>query len=317
MKEMDFGKVGVLYGGKAAERKVSLVSGAAVCEALKSKGVDAHLFDTGTQDVASLQQENFDRVFIALHGRYGEDGCVQGLLEQMQVPYTGSGVMASAIAMDKVMTKRVWLAEGLPTPRYMVLKADSDPLEVVEYLGLPLIVKPAHEGSTIGLTKVTAPDQLAVAYQKAAELDSSVLAEEFIAGMELTCAVLDRNGVPEALPLIRIIAPGANYDYHNKYFSNETQYLCPCGLDAAVEKTIQDYVLKAYKALGCRGWGRIDVMLRESDGQPFLLELNSSPGMTGHSLVPMAAKQVGLGYEDLCVTLLKGATLDYIQHKKD
>lgn len=278
---------------------------------MKSKGIDAHLFDTGVQDVASLQQAQFDRVFIALHGRYGEDGCVQGLLEQVQVPYTGSGVMASAIAMDKIMTKRVWISEGLPTPRYMELKADSDPLDVVEYLGLPLIVKPAHEGSTIGLTKVTSPDQLAAAYQKAAEMDNTVLAEEFIAGKELTCAVLDRNGMPEALPLIRIIAPDANYDYHNKYFSNETQYLCPCGLDEAVEKAIQADVLKAYKALGCRGWGRVDVILRESDGKPFLLELNASPGMTGHSLVPMAARQVGLSYEDLCVTLLEGAALDY------
>ncbi|MBS7327913.1 MAG: D-alanine--D-alanine ligase [Oxalobacter sp.] len=317
MEKKDFGKVGVLYGGKAAERKVSLVSGAAVCEALKSKGVDAHLFDTGTQDVTSLQQAGFDRVFIALHGRYGEDGCVQGLLEQMQVPYTGSGVMASAIAMDKIMTKRVWIAEGLPTPRYMELKADSDPIDVVEYLGLPLIVKPAHEGSTIGLTKVTSPDQLAAAYQKAAEMDSAVLAEEFIAGKELTCAVIDRNGEPEALPLIRIIAPDANYDYHNKYFSTETQYLCPCGLDIGIEEAIQEYVLRAYKALGCRGWGRVDVMLRESDSKPFLLELNASPGMTGHSLVPIAARQVGLGYEDLCVTLLEGATLDYVHHKKD
>ncbi len=317
MNTDELGKVGVLYGGKAAERKVSLVSGAAVCKALKNKGVDAHLFDTGTQDIASLLRERFDRVFIALHGRYGEDGCVQGLLEQMQVPYTGSGVMASAIAMDKIMTKRIWIAEGLPTPRYMELKADSDPLDVVEYLGLPLIVKPAHEGSTIGLTKVTSPDQLAEAYQKAAGLDSSVLAEEFIAGMELTCAVLDRDGVAEALPLIRIIAPGANYDYHNKYLSNETQYLCPSGLEEKVEKSIQEEVLKAYKALGCRGWGRVDVMLRESDGKPFLLELNASPGMTGHSLVPMAAEQAGLDYDDLCLTLLRGASLDYVQHKKD
>ncbi len=317
MSVKNLGKVGVLYGGKAAERKVSLVSGAAVCDALKSKGVDAHLFDTGLQDAASLQNEHFDRVFIALHGRYGEDGCVQGMLEQMQIPYTGSGVMASAIAMDKIMTKRLWIADGLPTPRYMELKADSDPLEVVEYLGLPLIVKPAHEGSTIGLTKVASPDQLAEAYEKAVALDSAVLAEEFIAGKELTCAILDKDGELQALPVIRIIAPDANYDYHNKYFGTETQYLCPCGLDEQVEKAVQDYALKAYKSLGCRGWGRIDVMLRESDGQPFLLELNSSPGMTGHSLVPMAARQTGLSYEDLCVTLVEGATLDHIKHKKD
>ncbi len=314
--KIDFGKVGVLYGGKAAERKVSLVSGRAVCEALKNRGIDAHLFDTGVQDISGLHKEQFDRIFIALHGRYGEDGCIQGVLEQMQVPYTGSGVMASAIAMDKIMTKRVWIAEGLSTPRYMALEAGFDPFEVMEYLGLPLIVKPAHEGSTIGLTKVTAPDQLVAAYQKAAELDSSVLAEEFISGMELTCAVLDLEDRSEALPLIRIIAPHSNYDYHNKYLSNETQYLCPCGLDAEIEKAIQADVVKAYKTLGCRGWGRVDIMLRESDGKPFLLELNSSPGMTGHSLVPMAARQVGLSYEDLCVALLERATLDYIQYKK-
>lgn len=311
----EFGKVGVLYGGNAAERKVSLVSGTEVCHALKQKGIDAHLFDTGIKDVASLQNEQFDRVFIALHGRYGEDGCIQGLLEQMQIPYTGSGVMASAIAMDKIMTKRLWMAQGLPTPRYMELKADFDPLEVVEYLGLPLIIKPAHEGSTIGLTKVTSVDQIVSAYQKALALDRSVLAEEFIAGKELTCTIIERNGEAEVFPLIRIIAPNANYDYHNKYFGTDTQYLCPCGLNKELENTIQKYALQGYHALGCRGWGRVDVMLRENDNQPFLLELNSSPGMTGHSLVPIAARQKGLSYEDLCVTLLSGATLDHIKHK--
>lgn len=309
------GKVGVLYGGKSAEREVSLVSGKAVCEALASRGVDAHLFDTGVRSPVELQKENFDRVFIALHGRYGEDGCMQGMLEEMRIPYTGSGVMASAIAMDKIMTKRLWLAEGLPTPRYRVLDADTDFDEVVRYLGLPLIVKPAHEGSTLGLTKVTDAAQMADAYAQAAKYDRSVLAEEFISGMELTCAILELDGKAEALPLIRIVAPGANYDYHNKYFSDETQYLCPCGLNEKTERQIQQYALQSYKALGCRGWGRIDVILRSSDNAPFLLELNSSPGMTGHSLVPMAARQAGLEYEDLCLTLLRSATLDHKEHE--
>lgn len=315
MKSDAFGRVGVLYGGKSGEREVSLVSGKAVYDALKNKGVDAHLFDTGTHTVADLEREKFDRAFIALHGIYGEDGCMQGLLEELQVPYTGSGVMASAIAMDKIMTKRLWLAEGVPTPRYAELKVDTHFDDVVAKLGLPLIVKPAREGSTLGLTKVRQASQMQEAYELAARHDQSVLAEEFIEGMELTCAVLDRNGQPEALPMIRIIAPDANYDYHNKYFSDETKYLCPCGLDIELEKKIQEYVVRSYRALGCRGWGRVDVMLRSTDNQPFLLELNSSPGMTGHSLVPMAAKQAGLGYEDLCVTILAAATLDHIKHK--
>lgn len=306
------GKVGVLFGGKSAERDVSLVSGKAVCEALKRKGIDAHLFDTGVNGPAELQKENFSRVFIALHGRYGEDGCMQGMLEAMRIPYTGSGVLASAIAMDKVMTKRLWLAEGLPTPRYVELKADSDFNEVVKQLGLPLIVKPAHEGSTLGLTKVRQADQMAEAWALASKYDNSVLAEEFVEGMELTCTILELDGKPQALPLIRIVAPGANYDYHNKYFSNETQYLCPCGLDKETEEKIQRYALQSYKVLGCRGWGRIDVILRTSDNEPFLLELNSSPGMTDHSLVPMAARQAGLAYEDLCLTLLQSARLDHV-----
>lgn len=315
MKTDAFGKVGVLYGGKSGEREVSLVSGKSVYDALKRKGVDAYLFDTGLNNVAALENEKFDRVFIALHGIYGEDGCMQGLLEELQVPYTGSGVMASAIAMDKIMTKRLWLAEGLPTPRYVELTADSDFDEVVAKLGLPLIVKPAREGSTLGLTKVKQADQMKDAYELAARHDRSVLAEEFIDGIELTCAVLDRHGKPEALPMIRINAPDANYDYHNKYFSDKTQYLCPCGLDADLEKSIQQLVVQSYRALGCRGWGRVDVMLRSADNKPFLLELNSSPGMTGHSLVPIAAKQAGLDYEDLCVTILASATLDHIKHK--
>lgn len=306
------GKVGVFYGGYSAEREVSLVSGKAVYEALKSKGVNAHLFDPAEKSLSDLAQEKFDRVFIALHGRYGEDGCIQGILEQMHLPYTGSGVLASAIAMNKIMTKRIWLAEGLPTANYEVLTDESNLNAVVSKLGLPLIVKPAREGSTIGLTKVVDAKDMQKAYELAKKYDSCVLAETFIDGDELTCAIVEINGKPQALPLIKIEAPNANYDYHNKYFSDETKYLCPSTLDDVTEKMIQEIALKSYLAIGCRGWGRIDVILRRRDKKPVLLELNSSPGMTGHSLVPLAAKQEGLSYEDLCVTVLKSATLDHL-----
>ena len=295
MKSDAFGKVGVLYGGKSGEREVSLMSGKAVHEALKSKGIDAHLFDTGTHTVAELEKEKFDRVFIALHGIYGEDGCMQGLLEELQVPYTGSGVMASAIAMDKIMTKRLWLAEGLPTPRYTELKANTDFNEVVAKLGLPLIVKPACEGSTLGLTRVTDASQMKEAYELAATHDQSVLAEEFIEGMELTCAVLERDGKPEALPMIRIIAPGANYDYQNKYFSDETKYLCPCGLDAELEKSIQQYVVQSYRALGWLGACRCDVAF---DGQQTVLA--GTEFIAGHDRAFAGADGGKTGRTGLC-----------------
>ena len=304
------GRVGVLFGGRSGEREISLLSGNGVLEALRSKGVDAHPFDTGKHTVAELAAGQFDRVFIALHGPYGEDGTMQGVLEQLGVPYTGPGVMASAMAMDKVMTKRIWLAGGLPTPRYMVLHPDSDWQAVVSELGLPLIVKPAHEGSTLGVTRVKAAAELPQAYRTAARYDRLVLAEEFIEGMELTCPVLERDGRPQALPLVRIVAPDANYDYQNKYFSEETKYLCPCGLDARLEKEIQEYTLEAYRALGCRGWSRADIMLRASDEKPYLLEMNTSPGMTGHSLVPLSARAAGIDYAELCLMILETASLD-------
>ncbi|MCL1886334.1 MAG: D-alanine--D-alanine ligase [Betaproteobacteria bacterium] len=309
------GKVGVLLGGRSAEREISLKSGNGVLKALRNQGVNAHLFDTGKRTLAELATEKFDRVFIALHGRFGEDGTLQGALEQLGIPYTGSGVMASALAMDKVMTKRIWLSKNLPTPRYVELLPQSDWKAVVAELGLPLIVKPAHEGSTLGLTRVKTADQLPKAYALAAQYDQSVLAEEFIDGMELTCAVLDIRGEPQALPLVRIIAPGANYDYQNKYFSDETRYLCPSGLSEDLEKKIQACTLEAYKMLGCRGWGRADIMLRASDEKPYLLEMNTSPGMTDHSLVPMAARAAGIDYEELCMMILESATLD--QKKND
>jgi D-alanine-D-alanine ligase len=305
-----FGKVGVLFGGRSAEREVSIMSGGGVLAALRSKGVDAHPFDPAERSLAELAAQKFDRVFIALHGRYGEDGTLQGALEQLGVPYSGPGVLASAIAMDKAMTKRIWLADGLATPRFEMLNAHSDWAAVAAKLGLPLIVKPAHEGSTLGLSKVTAADQLPAAYALAARLDQAVMAEEFVAGMELTCAVLGHGDAARALPLIRIIAPDDNYDYQNKYFTDTTQYLCPSGLPAAQEAAIQALALASYRSLGCRGWSRVDVMLRASDDRPFLLEINTSPGMTGHSLVPMAAKAAGLNYEDLCCEILKQAALD-------
>ncbi len=308
--KQEFGKVGVLFGGRSAEREISLMSGSGVLEALRSAGVDAHAFDPSTRALSELATEKFDRVFIALHGRYGEDGTLQGALEQMGIPYTGPGVLASAIAMDKAMTKRVWLFNGLSTPRFEMLHANSDWNHVAATLGLPLIVKPAHEGSTLGLTKITDAAQLPAAYAQAAKFDRAVMAEEFISGMELTCPVLGEGEAARALPVVRIIAPDANYDYQNKYFSNDTQYLCPSGLPPAQEQQIQQLVLESYRTLGCRGWSRADVMVRESDGRPFLLEINTSPGMTGHSLVPMSAKASGMSYEALCIEILRMAALD-------
>ncbi len=306
----EFGKVGVLFGGRSAEREISLMSGSGVLKALQSQGIDAHPFDPAQRSLGELAAEKFDRVFIALHGRYGEDGTLQGALEQLGIPYTGPGVLASSIAMDKAMTKRIWLHEGLSTPKFEMLSADSDWAAVVAKLGLPLIVKPAHEGSTLGLTKVTEAAQLPEAYALAAKFDKAVMAEAFISGMELTCPVLGAGDTARALPVVRIVAPDANYDYQNKYFSDDTRYLCPSGLPPEQEKQIQALVLKSYKTLGCRGWARADVMVRESDNQPFLLEINTSPGMTGHSLVPMSAAVAGLPYEALCVEILRMAALD-------
>ncbi len=309
MKEA-FGKVGVLFGGRSAEREISLMSGSGVLKALQSQGVDAHAFDPAQRSLAELAAEKFDRVFIALHGRYGEDGTLQGALEQLGIPYTGPGVLASAIAMDKAMTKRVWLHNGLSTPKFDMLTAQSDWKAVIAKLGLPLIVKPAHEGSTLGLTKVIDAAQLPEAYALAAKFDKAVMAEEFISGMELTCPVLGAGDTARALPVVRIVAPDANYDYQNKYFSDETKYLCPSELPAEMEQKVQALVLASYRSLGCRGWSRADVMIRASDNQPFLLEINTSPGMTGHSLVPMSAAVAGLPYEQLCIEILKMAALD-------
>jgi D-alanine-D-alanine ligase len=319
-----FGKVAVLFGGTSDERAVSLMSGEGVLKALRLAGIDAHAFDPATRPLQALKDEGFARAFIALHGRGGEDGTLQGALEWLGIPYTGSGVKASAIAMDKVTTKQIWLSEGLSTPPYARLASDlkGEDLAVAlavlpERLGLPFIMKPPHEGSSIGFSKIESPEQSLKSFELAAKLDTAVLAEAFIAGKELTVTVLGGGDVPaRALPIIEIRAPKGNYDFQNKYYTDDTKYLCPAPLSDELTAQIQSLCVKAYNALGCEGWGRVDVMLRESiamDGQstfePFLLEVNTSPGMTSHSLVPIAAKAVGVSYEALCVEILATASL--------
>ena len=313
--KLQFGKVAVLMGGRSAEREVSLMSGQGVLTALRARGVDAHAFDPAEQPMDELRRQGFARCFIALHCRYGEDGTVQGALELLGIPYTGSGVMASSIAMDKVMTKRVWLADGLPTPRHVCLAPDRQQREAVravpDELGLPLIVKPPREGSSIGVTKVRGYSDMQDAVALSVRYDPDVLCEEFIEGEEVTCPVLGAGVHARVLPVIRIVAPEGAYDYQNKYFTDEVKYQVPSGLPAAEEREIQRIVLQAYRTLGCRGWGRADLMIRASDRKPFLLEMNTSPGMTSHSLVPMAARAAGISYEDLCWQLLADAALDY------
>jgi D-alanine-D-alanine ligase len=298
------GKVAVLMGGPSAEREISLLSGTGILAALKERGVDAHAFDPSMHSLFDLPKEKFDRVFIALHGRFGEDGTVQGVLETMGIPYTGSGVMGSAIAMDKWRTKLVWMAAGIPTPKYRLLTPQSDWVKVIDDLKLPLIVKPAREGSSIGITKVMSANELPAAFQLAYGLDPLVIAEEFVAGQELTASVLE----DAALPLIRIEAPEGKYDYKNKYFTDDTKYHCPSGIRADIEDRIRADTLKAFRVIGCDGWGRADLIL-EPNGRYTFLEMNTSPGMTSHSLVPMAARAVGLSYPDLCVRILAAASL--------
>ncbi|MFO1361105.1 MAG: D-alanine--D-alanine ligase [Burkholderiales bacterium] len=298
------GRVGVLFGGRSAEREVSLKSGSMVLAALQRKGVDAHAFDPRDHGLDALFRARFDRVFIALHGRHGEDGTLQGALELAGIPYTGSGVLASALAMDKWRTKLVWQAAGVPTPRYELLAAGSDFPAVAQRLGLPLMVKPANEGSSIGMSKVRRAEDLDEAYALAANYDRLVIAEQFIDGPELTAGVLGRD----ALPLIRLETPRDFYDYEAKYVADDTRYICPCGLPAPEERAIQAAAVRAFDVLGCRGWGRVDLMLDRA-GSPYFLEVNTSPGMTDHSLVPMAARAAGLSFDDLCVRILELATV--------
>ena len=307
-------RVAVLMGGDSAERDISLMSGQGVLQALLSKGVQAQAFDPSTQDLSALRGLGITHVFIALHGRHGEDGTVQGALELLGIPYTGSGVMASAIAMDKVMTKRLWRSHGLDTPASVCLSPTEQSAAriaaIPAELGLPLIVKPPREGSSIGVTKVSQASEMVNAATLATRYDPELLCEAFIDGDEITCPVLGEGAGAVALPIVRIAAPQGDYDYQNKYFTDTVKYHCPSGLPAAEEEAIQQQVLAAYRSLGCRGWDRADLMIRASDRKAFLLEMNTSPGMTSHSLVPMSARAAGISYEDLCLRLIASASLD-------
>ncbi|MBE0474358.1 D-alanine--D-alanine ligase [Rhodoferax sp.] len=304
-------KVAVLMGGTSAEREVSLMSGSGVLQALQSLGVNAVSFDPAERNLLELKKEGFTRCFIALHGRFGEDGTVQGALELLGMPYTGPGVMASSLAIDKRMTKHIWRGDGLPTPAWRKVDSAEATRAAFAELGCPMIVKPAREGSSLGLTKVTAVAQCEAAFKLAADMHDEVLCEQFICGDEVTIAVLGSGAQARALPVIRIVAPEGNYDYRNKYFTHSTQYLVPCGLPAGEEAAIQQLALKAYRSLGCRGWARADVMIDAATRQPYLLELNTSPGMTSHSLVPMAAMAAGISYPELCLQVLQSASRDY------
>ena len=301
----DFGKVAVLLGGKSAEREVSLKSGTMVLKALRARGVDAHAFDPAERGLDALVKEKFARVFIALHGRFGEDGTVQGVLEWLGIPYTGSGVLASALAMDKLRTKRIWQSEGLPTPAYAVLDKNGDYAAVVKKLGLPLMVKPASEGSSIGMSKVRSRAALDEAYALAANYDRVVIAEKFIEGTELTVGILGE----EVLPIIKLETPREFYDYDAKYITDDTRYILPSGLSARKERELHKLCMDAFRTLGCYGWGRVDLML-DRQASPYLLEVNTAPGMTDHSLVPMAARALGISYEDLCLRILEFARVE-------
>ena len=293
-----FGKVAVLFGGKSAEREVSLKSGAGVLAALQRQGVDAHAFDPAERSLDELRA--FDRAFIMLHGRYGEDGTIQGALELMGIPYTGSGVMASAVGMDKWRTKLLWRAVGLPIPEFVMLDENSDFAAVERQLGLPLFVKPACEGSSIGVSKVRQPGELQTAWREAAKHDALVIAEQAILGGEYTVAILGE----QVLPIIKIVPATDFYDYEAKYLRDDTQYLCPCGLPEAREMELRAQALEAFRALGCSGWGRVDFLMDDA-GRAYLLEVNTSPGMTDHSLVPMAARVAGISYEQLVLLVLE------------
>jgi D-alanine-D-alanine ligase len=324
-KNMSFGKVAVLMGGRSAERNISLMSGEAVLKALLANGIDAHAFDPAEKDLLKLKSESFDRCFIALHGRYGEDGTIQGVLEVLGIPYTGSGVMASSIGMNKIMTKIVWHAMDLPTPSWLEVSSVNETREAFNRLGSPMIVKPALEGSSIGITKVTTIEECDAAFRLAARQDSRIICEQFIHGDEVTCTVLDlreslknkdsslkgNEETLRALPIIKIMAPSGKYDYKNKYFTNDTKYIIPCELPGNEEQNIQSLVIKAFSAIGARGWGRIDVMIDSATRKPYLLEINTAPGMTGHSLSPMSALHCGLDFQKLCLQILSSATLDY------
>lgn len=298
----ELGRVGVLFGGQSSEREISLQTGAAVMAALEQLGIEYLGIDVGSTAIADIQAAQLDRAFIALHGPGGEDGRIQAVLEYLQIPYTGSDVQSSALAMDKLRSKQLWCGIGLPTPEFAVLEADSDFSEVLTQLGGEAIVKPAHEGSSIGMARVQTTDELAEAYRAAARYDGSVLVERLISGGEYTVAVL----AGRALPAIKLETEHRFYDFDAKYLAEDTRYLCPCGLSKEREQALQRLALKAFSSLGCRGWGRVDVM---EDGAEnfYLLEVNTIPGMTSHSLVPMAAKAAGLSFDQLVLTILRNS----------
>jgi D-alanine-D-alanine ligase len=296
----EFGKVAVLMGGRSAEREVSLKSGQAVLAALQRRQVDARAIDVGHDVLQQLERGAYQRVFIALHGTGGEDGTMQGALEMLGLPYTGSGVLGSALAMDKIRSKQVWLARGLPTPPFAVLEPESDIDEIVAQVGLPLIVKPVRQGSSIGMTKVEQQAQLRDAWQEATHYDAHVMVERWISGAEYTVSILQ----DQPLPAIRLETPRVFYDYAAKYQANDTHYICPCGLDKEAEQGLQDLAMQAFQALGCHGWGRVDLMC-DAQGAPWLLEANTIPGMTDHSLVPMAARQAGIDFDELVWRILE------------
>ncbi len=299
-----FGKVAVLLGGKSGEREVSLKSGSAVLVALKAQGINAEAFDPATRPLHDLEQ--YDAAFISLHGRFGEDGTMQGALELFDIPYTGSGVMASAIGMDKWRTKLIWHAAGVATPAFEVVSANSDFTDIEKKLGLPLFVKPANEGSSIGISKVKVAGGLKAAYELAAKSDPLVIAEQFVGGGEYTVGILG----DQVLPIVRIVPANEFYDFEAKYLRDDTQYLCPCGLPAVQEAKIQAEALQAFKAIGGTGWGRVDFLMDEA-GNHYFLEVNTSPGMTDHSLVPMAAKAAGISFNELVKRIL---SLAMVQH---
>jgi D-alanine-D-alanine ligase len=305
MNARGFGKVAVLLGGKTAEREVSLKSGSMVLAALRAAGVDAHPFDPAERGLQALMDERFARAFIALHGRFGEDGTLQGALEFLGLPYTGSGVLGSALAFDKLRSKLLWQATGIPTPPHDLLSANSDLCAIAQRLGLPIMVKPASEGSSFGMSKVREAGQLEEAYALAVNYDRTVIAEKFIEGMELTAGILGTT----ALPLIRLETPRDFYDYDAKYLRDDTRYILPCGLPGEKERELQRLCLEAFDALGCSGWGRVDLML-DAAGRPWLLEVNTAPGMTDHSLVPMAARHLGMSFPQLCVRILELAHVE-------
>ena len=298
----DFGKVAVLMGGWSAEREISLQSGAAVLAALQQGGIDAHGIDVGRDIAAVLGAGDYSRALIMLHGRGGEDGAMQGLLEVMGLPYTGSGILGSALAMDKLRCKQVWAAEGFPTPEFRVLETEQDCADALAQLGLPLIIKPASEGSSIGMSKVEVEDEMLPAFKTAHECEGVIIAEKWITGDEYTAAILNRR----VLPMIRLETDRKFYDYVAKYESNDTRYICPCGLDESAEKALGAIMLNAFEAIDASGWGRVDFML-DANQQPWLIEANTVPGMTSHSLVPMAAKQAGIEFNELVIEILRSS----------